>query len=187
MLASVLLAPLASFGKAQPCMFAAAAFQAKPQAPAPETTPPPDQQPAQNQSGSSQSSSTPETTVPNATTSATAKKKRPRKHKTAANSKPAKVVVQNGGTSDPKVQLTPGVSAQQASSAQNSVNQLLNTTDEDLKKASDKQLNANQQDIVTQIHMFEEQARDALAAGDLQRAHNLAVKANLLAAELVKP
>ena len=38
-----------------------------------------------------------------------------------------------------------------------------------------------------QIKQFMEQSNTAAAAGDLDRAHSLALKANLLSAELVKP
>jgi hypothetical protein len=63
--------------------------------------------------------------------------------------------------------------------------QLLASSDANLKKISGRPLNASQQDTVKQIKSYMEQANRAAKDGDLQRAHNLAVKANLLAAELV--
>ncbi len=63
--------------------------------------------------------------------------------------------------------------------------QLLASSDANLKKISGRQLSANQQDTVKQIKSYMEQANTAAKDGDVQRAHNLAVKANLLATELV--
>lgn len=99
---------------------------------------------------------------------------------------PDKVVVPNGGTGDPKVQLAPEVTKQQAKSQQKNVDQLLASTDANLKTLSGRQLNSDQQDMVRQIRMYMEQAKAAVAAADLQRAHNLALKASLLADEMVK-
>jgi hypothetical protein len=65
-----------------------------------------------------------------------------------------------------------------------STNQLLATSNANLKKISGRQLSANQEDTVKQIKSYMEQAKTAANDGDLQRAHNLAVKANLLSAEL---
>ena len=41
--------------------------------------------------------------------------------------------------------------------------------------------------MVSQVKQFMEQSKTALAAGDHDRAHNLAMKANLLSVELLKP
>jgi hypothetical protein len=65
-----------------------------------------------------------------------------------------------------------------------STNQLLATSDANLKKVSGRPLNASQQDTVKQIKSYIDQAKNAAKAGDAQRAYNLAVKANLLSAEL---
>jgi hypothetical protein len=97
---------------------------------------------------------------------------------------PQKTVVRNGGTSDPTVNLSPGVSSQQASRQIESTNQLLATSDANLKKVSGRPLNASQQDTVKQIKSYIDQAKNAAKTGDAQRAYNLAVKANLLSAEL---
>jgi hypothetical protein len=104
---------------------------------------------------------------------------------TPAKSGPTKTVVRNGGTADPTVNLSPGVSAQQASRQTESTNQLLATSDANLKKISGRQLSSNQQDTVKQIKSYMGQAKTAAKGGDAQRAYNLAVKAKLLSAELV--
>jgi hypothetical protein len=83
------------------------------------------------------------------------------------------------------VDLSPGLSPQQASHQTESTNQLLATSDANLKKIAGRQLNANQQDTVKQIKSYMDQAKKAADSGDGQRAYNLAVKANLLSAELV--
>jgi hypothetical protein len=56
-----------------------------------------------------------------------------------------------------------------------------------LNKLAGRQLNADQQQILSQIHEFMEQSKQADAAGDLERGQNLASKARLLSDELVKP
>ena len=103
---------------------------------------------------------------------------------TTTGSNPSKTVVRNGGADDPRVSLSPGVSPQQASSEADSTNKLLATSDANLKKASGRQLSASQQDTVKQIKSYMDQAKKAETGGDVQRAYNLAVKANLLSAEL---
>jgi hypothetical protein len=97
-----------------------------------------------------------------------------------------KKVIKNGGTADPVVQLAPGISAEQASSQRQSTAELLSATDDNLKQLASRQLDSTQQASVSQIRKYMEQAKTAEAAGDVQRAHNLASKALLLADDLVK-
>jgi hypothetical protein len=99
---------------------------------------------------------------------------------------PPKKVVRNGGSSEPKVQLTGGTAAEQASD-KSSTDQLRAATEENLKKATGLQLNPTQREMVNQIREFLAQSKAAVAAGDLEGGHNLAVKAHLLSDELVKP
>ena len=107
------------------------------------------------------------------------------KTKTAAG--PAKVVVSNGGAADPKVEFTPTVTKQQANAALQNTNNLLDATEDNLKKLSSRQLSAPQQDIVKQIRAYMQQAKTAAGDGDVQQATNLAAKARMLSDELVKP
>ncbi len=95
-------------------------------------------------------------------------------------------MVRNGGTTDPAVQLAPGVSDEQASRERQSTSQLLSTTDTNLKQISARQLSASQQESVSQIRKYMEQAKEAEAAGDVQRAQNLASKALMLSDDLAK-
>ncbi len=49
-----------------------------------------------------------------------------------------------------------------------------------------RSLNSGEQDMVTQARNYIAQSRKAIDDGDLERAHNLAIKAHLLADELAK-
>lgn len=108
----------------------------------------------------------------------------PTPNQTPKNCPPEKIVVQHGGTAEPSIQLAGG---EQAAQKRNETNQMLGSTDENLKKISAIQLNADQQDTVSQIKQFVVESRAALAAGDLERGHTLAWKAQLLSEDLVKP
>ncbi len=99
---------------------------------------------------------------------------------------PPKKVVRHGGSEEPAVQVTGGTTAEQASN-QRSTEQLKLATEENLKKVEGRQLNPSQQEMVSQIQQFMEQSKTAVAAGDLDRAHSLGLKAYLLSDELVKP
>ena len=124
---------------------------------------------------------------PESTAKAAPKKRRRRKHVAAKpDSAPEKKVVKNGGTADPAVQLAPGVSNEQASRQRQSTTQLLATTDTNLKQLASRQLSVTQQDSVSQVRKYMEQAKAAEDAGDVQRAQNLASKALMLSDDLVK-
>ena len=92
--------------------------------------------------------------------------------------------MKNGGAADLVVDLSP-LSLQQASQQKKSTDELLGASDANLEKMTGRQLSSNQLDTVKEVKSYLEQARKALSDGDVQRAHNLAVKANLLSAELV--
>ena len=104
------------------------------------------------------------------------------------NCPPAKIIVRDGGTSEPAVQLTGGAGAGGPASPQNvTTDQLLGATEENLKKLPARQLTADQQAMVNQIHQYMEQSKAATAEGDVERGHSLAMKANLLSKDLTKP
>jgi type IV secretory pathway VirB10-like protein len=167
---------------------------------------PPDQQKAPDQPAPPPQTPTataqpcPENTQPGSTvkpdckpgeSAGTKTKKRHRAHKTVAPATtstemvPSKTVVRNGGTEDPTVDLSPRMNPQKALQQSESTKQLLAASDANLNKISGRSLNANQQDTVKQIKSYMDQAKGALSDGDAQRAYNLALKANLLSAELV--
>lgn len=106
--------------------------------------------------------------------------------KPASNCPPLKIVVRHGGATDSSIQLaggTPGQDSQEQATA----NQMLQSTEENLKKLEARQLSATEQDTVTQIRQFVEQSKSALAASDPERARTLAWKAQTLSDDLVKP
>ncbi|MGC1449239.1 MAG: hypothetical protein WA830_04300 [Candidatus Sulfotelmatobacter sp.] len=102
------------------------------------------------------------------------------------NCPPSKVIVRQGGTSEPSVQLAGGP-AGQTSHQRDTANQMLGTTEANLKKIAGRQLSSNEQDMVNQTRQFMAQSKAAFDAGDLERARTLAWKAQLLSEELVKP
>lgn len=101
------------------------------------------------------------------------------------NCPPKKVIVHNGGTTDPTVQLAGGSSADKAS--RDSANQMLTVTQQNLKKLEGRNLSASERDVVTQIRGFMEQSKKDAASGDTARARTLAWKAQLLSEDLLKP
>jgi len=103
---------------------------------------------------------------------------------TPGNCPPEKIVVRQGGTAEASIQLAGG---DQASQKRNDATHMLGSTEENLKKISATQLSPEQQDTVSQIKQFVDQSKAALAAGDLERGHTLAWKAQLLSEDLIKP
>jgi len=97
-----------------------------------------------------------------------------------------KVVVRNGGATDGLIQLSPGGSQEQEIHNRENTEQLLATTDENLKRISTRQLTPSEQSTLAQIQSYLRQARSASDGGDLARAHTLAFKAHLLSDDLAK-
>lgn len=85
------------------------------------------------------------------------------------------------------MQLAGGAAGSQTANQRDTANQMLGTTQENLKKIAGRQLTTNQQDMVNQIRQFMNQSKDAADAGDLDRARTLAWKAQLLSEDLIKP
>jgi hypothetical protein len=103
------------------------------------------------------------------------------------NCPPSITVIHNGGTSEPAIQLVGGASGAQAADQRLTTEQLVGTTEANLKRIAGRQLNSNQQEMLKQIHQFLDQSKAAIAAGNIERGHNLALKAHLLSDELAKP
>jgi len=97
-----------------------------------------------------------------------------------------KTVVRHGSTAEPITQLSPGITQQQAAQQRQRIQQALASTDSNLQKLSGTQLTPDKQETVGQIRKFMEQSKEASKSGDLQRAENLAQKAQLLSKDLVK-
>ena len=147
--------------------------------PAPATNPPSAQNLPCTTAGNNSSSASPCKTMP------------PRHHKkpptASSESDPSKTVVRNGGTTEPGLQFAPSMPVQQASEQLQETNRMLAATEDNLKKLSGQTLDIGQQDTAAQIRNYTEKAKEAIASGDIERAHILATKANALAADLAKP
>lgn len=85
------------------------------------------------------------------------------------------------------MQLKGNTTAEQASQERSTTEQLTAATEGNLMRIAGRQLTPSQQEMVNQVKEFMEQSKKAIAAGDLERGHNLAMKARLLSDELVKP
>lgn len=72
-----------------------------------------------------------------------------------------------------------------ASQAQQSTTQLLDATEQNLR-ALTRTLSNDEQNTVSQIRSYVVQARSALKDQDLERAHNLALKAHQLSDVLLR-
>jgi hypothetical protein len=104
------------------------------------------------------------------------------------NCPPSKIIVRQGGASESNIQLAGGrADRDDAEQKRDAVNQMLGSTDANLKKIAGRQLAPAEQDTVAQIGQFKVQSRTALDAGDLERARVLAWKAELLSEDLVNP
>jgi len=100
---------------------------------------------------------------------------------------PSKTIVRQGGTAEPTVQIVGGATGAQASDARRNATDMLQSTEDNLKKIETAQLNPSQQEMVKQVHQFVDQSKAATTAGDVDRARTLAWKAQLLSEELLKP
>jgi len=105
----------------------------------------------------------------------------------STNCPPPKVIVRQGGTSEPSIQLAGGPAPSQTSTQRDTANQMLDATEANLKKLAGKQLTVDEQNMVNQTRQFIQQSKAAVEAGDLERARTLAWKAQVLSEELVKP
>ena len=130
----------------------------------------------------------PQTPAP-ATPEAPVLKRRPAHkpvHKKTPQTQSGKVVVRNGGAKEGTPELAPGTSKEQQLHKRENTNQLLATTDANLKSVAGRQLTPAQQSMMEQIRTYMTQSKAASNSGDLDRAHTLAYKAHLLSDELAK-
>lgn len=165
---------------AQDCAKTKDTCEVPPESTPSQATPPPPTPPQAEQPAATKPAAKPKPS----TRVATKKKKARKKKSTTSASGPRKVVVRDGGTSEPEAQLSPALPREQQS--RQSTNQLLASAQNNLKTVSTRTLTANQQATVEQIKMFIEQANSALKEGDTQRGHNFAMKAHLLSDDLVR-
>ena len=104
----------------------------------------------------------------------------------APNGAPHKIVVREGGASEPAAQIAPGMTPAEATRQRHNAEQLLGATDDKLKRLTGRTLDAKQQETVGQIRNYIDGARSALKEGDVRRANTLAQKAHLLSEDLVR-
>jgi outer membrane biosynthesis protein TonB len=145
------------------------------------TQPPADQQPADTTENKPSQK-------PPATTAKNQKPHPARKPPQVAASTPPKIVITEGGTGSGSDSIGLGQPGPAADAAHNqfSTEQLLDRTEANLRSIK-RLLTRDEQSLATQIRDFISQSRQATKDGELVRARNLAVKANLLSDELVKP
>jgi hypothetical protein len=117
--------------------------------------------------------------------SASGNRKR-RKRAASAGSGPRKIVVREGGASEPAAQIAPGMTPAEATRQRHNAEQLLGATDDKLKRLAGRTLDAKQQETVGQIRNYIDGARSALKEGDVRRANTLAQKAHLLSEDLLR-
>ena len=99
---------------------------------------------------------------------------------------PLKIVVREGGAREPAAQIAPGMTPAEATRQRQNAEQLLRSTDDQLKQLAGRTLDARQQETTGQIRNYMDGARSALQEGDVRRASTLAQKAHLLAEDLLK-
>jgi hypothetical protein len=83
-------------------------------------------------------------------------------------------------------QIAPQLSAKAQAAAVRSTTDDIRVAERNLQTAYGRQLNASQSDLVEKIAGFLGQAHEAIRTGDWVRAQNLAQKAQVLSAQLVK-
>lgn len=88
-------------------------------------------------------------------------------------------------TPDPSVQITADVPRAAVQSLKQNTEQLLRNSDGKLSHIN-RYLSDSEQGMLRQARNYILQSSQALQDGDIERAYNLAVKANLLASELAK-
>ena len=86
---------------------------------------------------------------------------------------------------DSSVQITAAVPSSAVQSQTQNTEQLLRTSESKLSGIS-RALSESEQSMAKQARNYIAQSRQAIQEGEIERAHNLAVKANLLAEELAK-
>jgi outer membrane biosynthesis protein TonB len=103
----------------------------------------------------------------------------------AKNAGPPKVVIQENGTTGGSGPPTTGAVNDSSAAGQASTQQLLDKAENNLRNIK-RQLSDNEKSMVAQIQDWITQSKDAMKEGDNPRAHNLALKAQVLSDELVK-
>ncbi len=102
-----------------------------------------------------------------------------------AEKKPSTVVKEGGTGTSGNEQLSASLPAAAEEHKRQSTQQLQQATEGNLR-ALNRTLSDDEQAMVQQIRAYLQQSHNAEADGDVQRAYNLALKANLLSKDLIK-
>jgi hypothetical protein len=86
----------------------------------------------------------------------------------------------------PAPQISPELSPKDLAAVKSNTTGNITQAEQNMQQAGGKQLNAAQKDLTEKISAFLAQAHEAILADDWVRAQNLAEKARVLSAELVK-
>ena|SRR5271157_1081772 len=158
-----------------------------PAAPPAAESPAPAQAPSDTRSSAEKQTTTESTAKKQPDSGESSGTKKHRKRATPAPADgPRTIVVREGGASEPAAQIVPGMTAEKAARARQTAQELLSSTDDQLKRLADRNLDAQQQETVGQIRNYMNGARGALQEGDVSRARTLAEKAYLLSDDLLK-
>lgn len=84
----------------------------------------------------------------------------------------------------PEPVIAPELSTQEANAARAETQHNLDLMEKNLTLAWGRKLNAGQQDLISKVRGFAENAREAMRSGDWVRAKNLSKKAEVLSEEL---
>lgn len=149
--------------------------------PAPPTTPADTTNPTEIKPAETPPAPAPGLTVP------PAKKSSPRSTapRTAPAEPPATPPAETTAPKPTPPRMSPRLSPAELAEYERKTNAAINAAEKNLQTAYGKQLNAEQNDVLEKIRGFLGQAREAMRAGDWQRAYNLAEKARVLSVELV--
>jgi hypothetical protein len=98
---------------------------------------------------------------------------------------PAQTATASSPNNEEVGQISPDVPSAKENSTVQSTNQLLDSTEQNLRSIT-RGLNNDEQNTLAQIRSYVAQSRAALKDQDFERAHNLAIKAHLLTDGLVR-
>jgi outer membrane biosynthesis protein TonB len=110
---------------------------------------------------------------------------KPKQPPTPVQPAPQQQTQQAKSNSGDAMTISPNLPQDEVDSQKRATEQLLQTAEANLRNLT-RQLSDGEQNMARQVRNYITQSRLATQDGDLERAHNLAVKAQLLSAELTK-
>lgn len=141
--------------------------------------------PAENTSPAPPTTAPSEKVTPAGNSSSKTTPKRRKRAVPSPDGAPRKVIVREGGATEPSAQIVPDIPPAEVARQRQSAEQLLNSTDTQLKPLAARTLDAQQSETLGQIRNYMAGAHSALQEGDVRRASTLAEKAHLLADDLI--